>query len=75
MKKLLLVITILFGLILTGCSKEKPDVEVVKAINQYKTAVFANDEGNNGFFVKRNVNGVIGCYYVNWNDLTGIIVL
>lgn len=73
MKKLLLVITILFGLFLTSCSDEKPDVEVVKAINQYKTAVFANDEGDNGFFVKRNVNGVIGCYYVNWDDLTNKI--
>ena len=73
MKKLLIVITILFGLLLTSCNKNKPDVEVVKALNQYKTAVFANDEGDNGFFVKRNVNGVIGCYYVNWNDSTNKI--
>lgn len=73
MKKLLLVITILFGLLLTSCNENKPDVEVVKADNQYKTAVFANDEGDNGFFVKRNVNGVVGCYYVNWDDSTNKI--
>lgn len=73
MKKLLLVVTILFGLLLTSCNENKPDVEVVKADNQYKTAVFANDEGDNGFFVKRNVNGVVGCYYVNWDDSTNKI--
>lgn len=73
MKKLLVIITILFGLLLTGCNKDLPDVEVIKSANQYKTAVYANDEGDNGFFVKRNVDGVIGCYYVNWNDETNKI--
>lgn len=75
--KILLPLIIFFLIIsLSGCinvSTPVSDVEVIKATNQYNTAVFANDEGNNGFFVKRIVDGVIGCYNVSWNDETNKI--
>lgn len=70
------LIMFLLMIILSGCisiTTPIPDVEVIKATNQYNTAVFANDEGNNGFFVKRIVNGVIGCYNVSWNEETNKI--
>lgn len=76
-KKLILTfLIVLLTLVLTGCVNiinPVEDIEVIKAVNQYNTAVFANDEGNNGFFVKRKVNGVIGCYCVSWNEETGKI--
>lgn len=74
MKKVLLLITIFSLILLVGCKTgELPEVEVIKSSYQYKTAVYANDEGDNGFFVKRNVNNVIGCYYVHWSDETNKI--
>ena len=74
MKKIVLIITILSLILLTSCTNEvKPDIEVIKSPYQYKTAVYANDEGDNGFFVKRTVSGVVGCYYVNWSDETNKI--
>ncbi len=63
-------------LLLTGCvinMTPVPDVEVEKANSQFHTAVYANDEGSNGFFVKRVVNGVASCYNVSWNDQTNKI--
>ncbi len=75
--KISLVILILFLLpVLTGCivvSTPEADVEVIKAVNQYNTALFANDEGSNGFFVKKEEKGVIGCYCVTWDEKTGKI--
>lgn len=70
------LIMFLLMISLSGCinvATPIPDVEVIKAANQYNTAVFANDEGNNGFFVKRIVDGVIGCYNVSWNEETNKI--
>lgn len=75
-KILYLISMFLLMISLSGCISimtPVPDIEVIKATNQYNTAVFANDEGNNGFFVKRIVDGVIGCYNVSWNDETNKI--
>lgn len=76
-KKISLIILMFFlSPLLTGCiviSTPAPDIEVIKASNQYNTALYANDQGSNGFFVKREVEGVVGCYLVCWNELNNKI--
>ena len=69
----LIILMFFFSTLLTSCiviSTPAPDIEVIKASNQYNTALYANDEGSNGFFVKRKKDGIIGCYLVSWNDET-----
>ena len=68
-KSLILLIGLTF--LLSSCvigSNPTPDIEVIKATNQYNTALFSNDDSNNGFYVKRKVDGVVGCYLINWNE-------
>lgn len=74
--KISLILLIGLVFLLTSCviiSNPKPDIEVIKATNQYNTALFSNDAGNNGFYVKREVEGVIGCYRVGWDEETNKI--
>lgn len=69
--KISLILLIGLTFLLSSCvivSNPTPDIEVIKATNQYNTALFSNDDSNNGFYVKRKVDGVIGCYLVNWNE-------
>lgn len=72
----LMILIMLFFTMLTSCvitPTPAKDVEVIKSVYQYNTALYANDDGSDGFFVKREVGEVIGCYLVGWNEETNKI--